>query len=296
MWLLFLLLMQLNTTAGSVYNVTPGDHYYPNTTCHHCHSLQHYLLKYFTSNTQLLFLPGLHHFHTDLIIQNVHNSSLIGSTTNGTTPDTVIQCNSSIGIVMTNTTNLIVTNITVRSCLGNEYNNATVLIKQCTNVQLRHVVIEESHNSYGIVGINILGDSHFSYVTNNVLSIIYNDTIVNHSLSIDHYHINDVDRCFEQKVKFELKQHTYRVKIQIFYSSFQRLKNSIAISINFNSKSIGQNILLVTHCQFSNSNMPCINTTLINMRVYKGQQDDSVWLQNCEFFNNQIPLGIIPGP
>ena len=180
--------------------------------------------------------------------------------------------------------------------MGNKYNKATVLIKQCTNVQLRHVVIEKSHNSYGLVGINILGDSHFSYVTKNVLSIIYNDTIVdmeNHSLSIDHYHINNVDRCFEQKVKFELKQHTYRVKIQIFYPSFQRLKNSIAISINFNSKSIGKNILLVKHCQFSNINMPFINSTLINMRVYKGQQDDSVWLQNYEFLNNQIPEGIV---
>ena len=111
MWSLLLLLMQLNTTTGSVYNVTTDDHYYPNTTCHHCHNLQHYLLntKYFTSDTQLLFLPGLHHLHTDLIIQNVHNISLIGSTTNDTTPDTAIQCNSSVGIVMTNITNLIVT-------------------------------------------------------------------------------------------------------------------------------------------------------------------------------------------
>jgi len=157
-WLTFAIIW-LNTTTCSIYNVTPDGHYY---TCLHCHDLKHYLLnttKYFTSNTQLLFLPGIHHLHTDLIIQNAHNISLIGSTTNGTSPDTVIQCNSSIGIVMTNITNLIVTNITVRSCLGNEYNNATVLIKQCTNVQLRHVVIEESYNSYGIVGINILGDS-----------------------------------------------------------------------------------------------------------------------------------------
>jgi len=139
-------------------------HCYPKTTCHHCHNLQHYLLnttKYFTSNTQILFLTGLHHLHTDLIIQNVHNISLIGSRTNSLT---IIQCNSSVGIVMTNITNLIVTIITVRNCLGNEYNNATVLIKQCTNVQQRHVVIEESHNSYGIVGINILGDSDLSYI------------------------------------------------------------------------------------------------------------------------------------
>ena len=50
-------------------------------------------------STELLFLPGLHHLHTDLIIQNAHNISLIGSATNGTTPDTVIQCSSSVGIV-----------------------------------------------------------------------------------------------------------------------------------------------------------------------------------------------------
>ena len=152
-----LLLVCFIITTGSVYNVTPHDHYYPNTTCYHCHNLQHYLLnatKYFPSNTQLLFLPGLHHLHTDLIIQNVHNISLIGSTTNGTTPDTVIWCNSSVGIT-TNITNLTVTNITVRNCLGTEHNNDTILIKQCTNVQLRNVKIEENHNSYGIVGINV---------------------------------------------------------------------------------------------------------------------------------------------
>ena len=50
---------------------------------------------------------------------------------------------------------MLITNLIV-----NEYNNATVLIKQCTNVQLRHVVIEESQNLFGIVGIKILGDSY----------------------------------------------------------------------------------------------------------------------------------------
>ena len=99
MFSLLLLSSLLHITSCTVYTVTPDDHYYPNTTCHHCHNLQHYLLnitKYFTSNTQLLFLPGLHHLHTDLIIQNVHNISLIGSTANSTTLDTVIQCNSSL--------------------------------------------------------------------------------------------------------------------------------------------------------------------------------------------------------
>ena len=248
---LLLLSSLLHIATGRVYSVTPDDRYYPNTTCHHCHNLQHYLLntnKYFTSNTQLHFLPGLHHLHIDLIIQNVHNISLIGSTTNDTTPDTAIQCNSSVGIVMTNITNLIVTNITVRSCLGNDYNNATVLFKQCTNVQLRHVVIEKSHNSYDIGGINILGDSHFSYITNNAIIIIYNDTTMDmedQSFTMDHYQSSDVYKCFEYKVNLKLLQSIYRVRIHLLNSTFQWLKEDTAISIDFKCFGISQNIVLV---------------------------------------------------
>ena len=120
--LLFVLVMLLpNTTTTTVYTVTPDDHYYPNTTCHHCHNLQHYLLnvtKYFTSNTQLLFLSGLHHLHTDFIIQNVHNISLMGSTANGTIPDVIIYCYqwATAKIAMTNIVNLMIHNLTVNNC------------------------------------------------------------------------------------------------------------------------------------------------------------------------------------
>ena len=85
MILLTLLLSFLDINTGTVYIVTPDDHHYPNTTCHHCHNLQHYLLnvtKYFTSNTQLVFLPGTYYLNFSITIQNVNNISLIG---NGTT-------------------------------------------------------------------------------------------------------------------------------------------------------------------------------------------------------------------
>ena len=108
--LLSLLYVHLVTGAFTVYTITPDDHHYPNITCHHCHNLQHYLLnitKYFTSNTQLLFLPGLHHLHTDLIIQNVHNISLIGN-------ETAILSTSSF-ILMVNVSNLTIKNMTITS-------------------------------------------------------------------------------------------------------------------------------------------------------------------------------------
>ena len=69
---LVLLLSFLDINSGTVYIVTSDDHHYPNTTCHHCHNLQRYLLnvtKYFTSNTQL---PGIHHLNSEIIIQEVN--------------------------------------------------------------------------------------------------------------------------------------------------------------------------------------------------------------------------------
>ena len=133
-----LLLSLLHITTCTVYAVTLDDHYYPNTTCHHYHNLQHYLLnitKYFTSNTQLLFLPGLHHLHTDLIIQNVHNISLIGSTTS----DTVIMSNFS-AISMINITRLTIRNIIINH---NLLEWVPLKISNCSFVSLHHLKIHK---------------------------------------------------------------------------------------------------------------------------------------------------------
>ena len=156
--LVLLMLTELlaNSETHTVYTVTPDDPYYPNTTCHHCHNLQYYLLninKYFTSNTQLLFLPGPHHLHTDLIIQNVHNISLIGITANGTTLDIVIiQCNSLIGITMSNITNLTVRNIQFSDCQTtsnlNVFEKFAMLLKDCNNICLNRVAIIGENTQY----------------------------------------------------------------------------------------------------------------------------------------------------
>ena len=183
---------------------------------------------------------------------------------------------------MTNITNLIVINITVRSCLGNEYNNATVLIKQCTNVQLRHVVIEENHNSYGIVGINILGDSQFTYISSNILLVIYNNSDRNtqyHSLSIDHYHINCISNKFQYRV---ILAFCTSVKFQLLNSTFQDLRNTTAIHILSEDK----NYFLFKHCKFSNNSGSLLDIQTKNTHADATRQCGMVQLEDCEFVNN----------
>ena len=144
--------------------------------------LQHYLLnatKYFASNTQLLFLPGIHHLHTDLIIQNVQNISLVGNKTQ----DVVIQFNYKFPeVVMANISNLTISSLIIQddfSLIWN-FNNrwsTPLVIKDCSFVTVHQLTIFSPKliNEISIVGVNILGDSNFIHVTCDGLHLEYQE-------------------------------------------------------------------------------------------------------------------------
>ena len=263
-----------NSETHTVYTVTPDDHYYPNTKCHHCHNLQHYLLnvtKYFTSNTQLLFLPGLHHLHTNLIIQNVHNISLIGSTANGTTLDTVIiQCDSSVGITMSNITDLTMENIRIRNCHKKDkitkyskkrwsyadYKDNSVFLKNCYNVYLNRITIIKANNTWSskhlLLTLNTLGNSSFVYLTCNRLMLLYNEAHVTnsyHNLLIVNYCVvpNSAIKYYDTSniITVHMSQYSYSVKINVLNTKFgsfsgnlldlQLMPNKFGNSIQLNS-------------------------------------------------------------
>ena len=263
--------------------MTPDDHYYPNTTCHHCHNLQHYLLnvtKYFTSNTQLLFLPGLHHLHTDLIIQNVHNISLIGSTANSATLDTVIQCNSSVGIVMTNITNLMMKNMVITGCKRLEkhtVNKVAVTIRNCFDVILSwvHIYMENKDilHTYSLWAANVLGKSKFSNFSCNKIILYYHDVqvrYINNTLLIDHFqqveHINTF-------LTIDIMIH--QIKIQLSHLTIQHQPKEFLRGIVSNST------LYITNCRFLSNQFP-----LFNIKVAINNNDSNITFINCRFLNN----------
>ena len=110
----------LHITTSTVYYVMPDNHYHPISD--NTHTLQHYLNntnKYFTSNTQLHFLPGQYYLNNDLIIQGVSNFSLIGNRTNEVI-NTVINCTLLAGVVVVDSSNIVIANIIMSEC-GNDY-------------------------------------------------------------------------------------------------------------------------------------------------------------------------------
>ena len=277
--ILLLLSSLLHITTCTVYTVTPDDHYYPNTICHHCHNLQHYLLnvtKYFTSNTQLLFLPGLHHLYTDLIIQNVHNISLIGSTANGTTLDTVIQCNSSVGIIMTNITDLTMKNMVIKGCIRKLVGpyGAAVTLENCVNVVLCYLeaYIKFYDESYlPFLGMNILGKSRFSHISCNKLHFIYNEIHaknVSNTLLIDHLQL--VGYVESTYIEFLMYQHSYEMEIQLTHITFQQQYTQFLHGFLRNC------ILFIVDCELFSNRYHLIEMLGIN-------DNSSMVVINCKF-------------
>ena len=212
------------------YTVIPDDGYYPNATCLHCHNLQYYLQnssKYFTPNIRLLFLPGIHFLYTDFIIKNVHNVSIIGRNS------LVIQCNSLVGIIMKNITNLSIENMTIENC---QTNSAAVIITECINVKLLYLKIYHLSHQYrqifenSLQGYNMMGNVYLSHITcDKQLGFYYNKrnvTGTDHMIFLEHYSIMHVEN-FSQT-------HTYAVHVEFSNLIMQKIMFQIS---NTNIKS-----------------------------------------------------------
>ena len=241
-----------NSTA-TVYTITPS------TTCHHCHNLQYYLLNttmYFTSNSRPFFLPGLHHLNTYLIIQNVQNISLIGSTTNSKTPDTIIQYGT-YTIIVANSTRITVASIT--------FENMITQIRSFLNIiNSAHIHLKclASMNKGLIKVVNIFGSSLISDINNTVLHIRYDDNDVtakstNHLLIVQNYTTTGMSILLPT-IYIQLLQVSYKVIINITDSTFISCHNAF-LEISSSSCGHRRNIISVKNCMLL-SNIQQVDT------------------------------------
>ena len=261
----------------NVYNVTPND-----IRCDHCFNLLDLpsLTKNFTSHTYFHFLHGLHHLPTDLIIQNVNNISLIGSEISTTTPSTVIQCASSVGIIMTNITNLIVKNMVIQNC-KNEYDSlqAAVFIKECHFITLQSVHIYHTTHVISLLGVNILGNSYLHEVKCHEIHFYYNETTVKaimHNVLINSFYAMN-HFTSDYGIYLNMSQHTYKITLQVVNTTIQQVRQSVFLCALSNN-TVNQNTVLITKCQFHNNNnyktikhlfyLDKVNVNFIDSQIY----------------------------
>ena len=273
--------LSVTSCTCTVYNVTPDD-----VKCGHCRNLQDYFLNvtnYFASNVRLHFLPGLHHLHTDLTIQNAHNFTLIGSTANGTvTPQTVIHCAPLTGIIITNSTNLMIKNMVIKNCINkHDLEQAAVFIKECSFIKLHFVQIYHNKEVISLFFVNVLGVLSLHKIKCHSMYFHYNETITKarqHSVVIDHY---DPANVFSEEygIYLYMSQHSYKIILQVANSTIQQLKRFVFLNATSNMLA-NQNTVIIINCQFYDNNYKTIRYLFYFYNV-------NVNFDDCQFHENR---------
>ena len=181
------------------YYVAPSDSMCTNT--YPCQELGYYWINastYFQSQTQFIFLPGVHIFELGYVleVQDIVNTRLVGSGNftqhsvaesvkeYGFDPynddqyitylesTTVILCTNPSGLSFSNITNLTLANLTILNC--GQYSpmtsqNASIHISDVYSLLMEGVSVLNS-TGFGLFGYNIFGHSQItnsSFVGNN---------------------------------------------------------------------------------------------------------------------------------
>ena len=157
---------------------------------HPCHSLSEYISSsqcYFTSNTMVHFLPGVHLLGENITVRGVSNLSLVGSSVNSSQgPSATIQCSrANVGLAFVGGTNLSVRRIAIRYCgrivprnmrgtywykeevgVPEEIKSFTAILVADVNTLVIEEARVEASTGYGLLVWNVFGDcvvlnSHF---------------------------------------------------------------------------------------------------------------------------------------
>jgi len=296
--ILLILSSLLHTTSSTVYYVIPDDHY---TTNNNSYILQHYLNntnKYFTSHTQLHFLSGQYYLSTDLVIQHVSNLSLIGNRTNEVI-NSVINCTSPAGIVVVDSSNIVIANIVMNDC-GNDYNlirlPAAIIATGCSGIVFANIVMNDcgkyiwfprQYNQYvnSLYAVNSSSVTilHFHSVTYSwnteftLINILHNLTIVNLTLL-------NLKIYYHQIIHPETSNSATQIYIDhlIHYNVVKFLTHMI-----FDVQNININLnLTLRHSKFTNVGLHMICEECSGYVL--------IFVKNCNFSNSiETPVEIV---
>ena len=158
---------------------------------HLCHNLLEYVSHpqyYFTSNTTIHFLPGLHLLEQNITVSGVKNLELVGSSFNAYKgPNAIIHCNGTqVGLIFQNITKLKIQNMMIVNCGRSLPSNIWIpyTLKKITvfaalfvaNVYTLTIVgvFVEASTGYGLLGLNVFGNSvvlNSKFYCNNNLNV-----------------------------------------------------------------------------------------------------------------------------
>ena len=204
MLLVLLLSSVLAIGSGTIHIVTPEDDLSG-------------INEFFTSNTQLFFLPGVYHLYNETVILNVHNISLIGN-------DATLMVHWGVNITIINCSM-----VTFKNFVTTTTHNMIIFNKSPSILYFKNSYCVSIHNIVIMVMKikvqNVMGESVLSNITSHRIEIHYDDSISMESESI-HKLIIYGSTIKNESCDIVVEQVSYGVAIIITDSMFAELASS----------------------------------------------------------------------
>ena len=167
-WFRLLILLAIQkwiSMATRIFHVLPDNSSNVNCPFQPCATLSQYLLDNSTlpvvSNVQYSFLPGEHHVPASMVLQNLHNFSIIGIFRRSSPPVVLVGCLQSYVIKVINSYNVTITNVVFKRCDQTHFKNLTsLLIDICYSCTIENIVFV----NLGLTGTNLLGKSQITEI------------------------------------------------------------------------------------------------------------------------------------
>ena len=296
-------------SSKSVYYVRPNDDLPSNSPS--THTLDHYLLnvsKYFTSNIQLKFLPGVYQLKTVIKIRDAHYFSVTGSLRNGTV-NSVIECSMhpNGGMVISNSSKIDIKYLIFKSCeiranfnyISSTFESFTSLLVNNSYFVNMHCVTAMLVFAYNIVLINVFNTSLDS-VASNGLAVIYTEnhlTMKSNDNKLYLYNYTSIiydSYGFTPPYELVLNFIRYSSGVEMLISNVQ-FKTERAVFIHSHTCCDGTNKIIFLGCSFNNircffklKEQNSIITILIknDWCKFSTKQRNLITLINCSFSNN----------
>ena len=248
------------------------------------------------SNVEYHFLPGEHHVPANLILQNLHNFSIIGTVSNLSSPVVLVGCLQWYVINIVDSHFVSINNVVFKRCsiwADNRRHLTNLGLSCCFSCKISNVTFMQ----YGIIGYNLIGTSYLHNIKfENSCQIIflrystcpswnnYTDTYM-HDLMINQLLIFNRTKCSMRTYRataglyLHLEYTKYHMTILISNSHFHIMDQGA-----FRIKS-GYSHTAVQNFFVTNSTFKSIEAELaISIRI--SPFNKNVHFVNCNFHNN----------
>jgi len=285
------------STATKVLYVLPDNSTNISCPSQPCATLSQYLLDNGTlpvvSNVEYHFLPGEHHVPANMVLQNLHNFSIVGTVSKSSV---LFGCPQLYVIRVINSHFVIIKNVIFKHCSFLPVNK-----KELTNLQMFCCVSCKIQNvtflQYGFTGLNLLGESYLHNIKIEIISssqlccqiILLKYTLCSswdsykhhmHDVMINHLVIGNYMNI-DTKLHIHFELTTYHVSIllnnSIFYNTTQT-----AMFIQGRCSTTPK-LITVANCTFKSITATPAITILLS------PVDKSISFVNCKFHvNNEL--------